>query len=500
MAEHFRALLVILVLTITLFIYLKTATTSVTKSTDFSSRRNAWISLTLIAFISHSFWIYSIIAIAIIFIAKARDKNPLALFFILLFAIPPAQSQIPGFGLINYLVELDHIRLLSLTILLPAFFALRQNSETEYFGKLWPDRFLLAYCFVVILVNLRDTTFTDTLRQTFYIAIDVFLPYFVASRGIKNITIMKDSLMAFLIATLLLAIIGAFEFSRGWLLYRGLINAMEFKWSYGGYLGRTGSVRASATTGQAIALGYVMAIGLGIFFYLHRSIENRFKRSMIAILLGIGLLAPLSRGPWVGFAAISLVFIITGKSAVRRLATIGLACIVALPLIAFIPGGEKILNLLPFTGSVESENITYREQLINNSLIVIERNPWFGSIDFLKTPEMQALRQGQGIVDIVNSYIGIALQYGLVGLSLFIFFFASILVGIRKSMKSIESKDADIYHLGRSLISTIIGILVIIFTVSSITVIPVVYWSIAGICVAYIQLTKSNSSKQSHAK
>jgi hypothetical protein len=40
------------------------------------------------------------------------------------------------------------------------------------------------------------------------------------------------------------------------------------------------------------------------------------------------------------------------------------------------------------------------------------------------------------------------------------------------------------------LLATLIGILVIIFTVSSITFIPVVYWSIAGLGVAYIQMVR----------
>lgn len=40
------------------------------------------------------------------------------------------------------------------------------------------------------------------------------------------------------------------------------------------------------------------------------------------------------------------------------------------------------------------------------------------------------------------------------------------------------------------LLATLTGILVIIFTVSSITFIPVVYWSIAGLGVAYIQMVR----------
>jgi len=159
-------------------------------------------------------------------------------------------------------------------------------------------------------------------------------------------------------------------------------------------------------------------------------------------------------------------------------------------LLAVVPGGQKVLDLLPFIGTVEAENITYRQQLIDNAMIVIQRNPWLGSFDYRSTPEMQSLTQGQGIIDIVNTYIGIALSVGLIGLTLFVCFFAAVLLGIRKGMRSFSNKDDEARRLGRALLATLAGILITIVTVSSITVIPVVYWSIAGLGVAYAQMAR----------
>ena len=68
--------------------------------------------------------------------------------------------------------------------------------------------------------------------------------------------------------------------------------------------------------------------------------------------------------------------------------------------------------------------------------------------------------------------------------------FAVLLLGIRRAMLSFADKDDERRQLGRVLLATLIGILVIIFTVSSITFIPVVYWSIAGLGVAYIQMVR----------
>lgn len=98
--------------------------------------------------------------------------------------------------------------------------------------------------------------------------------------------------------------------------------------------------------------------------------------------------------------------------------------------------------------------------------------------------------QGEGIIDIVNSYISLALRFGLVGLALFVAFFASVLLSMYKALRAFPDKEDEHRRLGRALLATLLGILMIIFTVSSITVIPVVYWSVGGLCVAYVQMVR----------
>lgn len=170
--------------------------------------------------------------------------------------------------------------------------------------------------------------------------------------------------------------------------------------------------------------------------------------------------------------------------------------ILLLPLISALPGGERIINLLPYVGENENENIEYREQLIANSLIVIKRNLWFGSVDYMETPEMEAMRQGEGIIDLVNTYIQVALKAGLVGVALFASFFGFVLVGIYRAMRTIGDREDEIYLLGRALLAALAGTLLIIFTVSSITIIPVVYWSLAGLGAGYPQLVKTRRELQ----
>lgn len=490
MPEHLRALIVILALACTVFAFARRPAADLIPHKDFTRRRNLWLALSILAFISHSFWLYVVITTIVLTIAQRGERNPLALFFILLFLIPPAPAQIPGFGLINYFFALDHVRLLALVVLLPTFFALRKRAETLDFGRTWPDKLLILYLLLSALLHLRETTLTDTLRQTLYLFTDVFLPYYVASRALNHVSEFKDALLAFALAAMVLALIGVFEYARHWLLYSALIDAMGMNWGMSNYLGRGGSLRASASTGQAIVLGYIISVAIGFYLFLHASVRSRLQQRLGALLLAVGVFAPLSRGPWVGAAAVIMVFIATGRNAVKRLMLLGLAGVLALPLLSIVPGGNKLIDLLPYIGTIEKGNITYRERLFDNAMIVIQRNPLFGSVDFLNTPEMRSMVQGEGIIDIVNTYLIVALNSGLVGLALFAGFFATIVLGIRKSLRTFQDKDDETLRLGRALLATLVGVLITLTTVSSISVIPVVYWSLAGLGVAYIQMVR----------
>ncbi|MFZ1910145.1 MAG: O-antigen ligase family protein [Burkholderiales bacterium] len=489
MPEHLRALIVILVLAIPVFVIAKKPACAVaTSGRDFARRRNLWFAITLVTFLSSDFWLcIAVIGILLLAIVP-REPNKLAMFFALLFAVPAISAQIPGMGIVNHVFSIDYIRLLCLTVLLPTFLQIRTWPERARFGSLLADKILLAYLVLLFALQLDVDSLTNTLRHgVFYAFIDVFLPYYVASRAIRDPREFRDALMAFVVAAMLLAAVGAFEFARHWLLYRPLEGSLGMRWGGANYLLRAGLLRAEASTGQPIALGYVMAVAIGFFLYLRRSVPNAAAWGFGMVLLAVGLVAPVSRGPWVGAGTILLVYLATGPSAVWRLVKIGFAGLLLLPWLFVSPVGEKVVDLLPFVGTVEVHNITYRERVLSISIQQILRHPWFGSYDALFAPEMQDLRQGQGIIDIVNSYLGVGLQSGLVGLLLFCAFFAAVLFGVLRATRRLPGSDSEMHLLGRVLLATMAGILLMIFTVSSISVIPAIYWSVAGLCAAYAQ-------------
>src|SRR5690606_26155148 len=127
--------------------------------------------------------------------------NKLAMFFLILFAVPAIQHEISGLGIIQHFFTIHYVRVLALVVLLPAFLYLRKQPNSASFGSTLPDKLIISYLILQFVLMLTVNTFTGTLRSgAFYGFIDVFLPYYVASRSLKKHEDFRDALMAFAIA------------------------------------------------------------------------------------------------------------------------------------------------------------------------------------------------------------------------------------------------------------------------------------------------------------
>ena len=492
MQEHIRALIVIIFLSGFGFALAKKIVQQDVLATDFNRWRNVWFAVTITAFLAHNFWLYLLFSGFLILLITKQTQNKMALFFILLFVIPPIGNKIPGFGVVNYIFDLTHPRFIELIILLPAALVVFRNNNFK-FTKIWADKLLLIYILLLIALEFRDTTFTDALRKSFYFFIDVFLPYYVASRSIKDLAQMKTVLSAFVTSAVIFSLIAVFESVKHWILYNALGEAIGTGGSMSNYLSRSGEIRAVATLSHPIVLGYFMTIAFGFYLFLSNSIQNTTVKRMGFLLIILGLLAPLSRGPWVGAAVLVVIYVMQGSMAVKKLSYLFLAGILTFSVLAALPGGQKFINLIPFVGETEKGNITYREQLFKNSMLVIEKNPLLGSSNYLETPEMLEMKQGGGIIDIVNTYLRVTLEAGYVGLSLFIGIFVTVICRIRKNMKLVRDQKNQLHILGRCLVAVLFGIMITIATTSSIATVPIIYWSVLGLGVAYTQIVKQNT-------
>lgn len=490
MSEPMRALVVLLGLTLPCFWLARAPLTALAmRDEDYRRRALLWVGLLVAAYLSHSYWLYGPVMVVALLVARRDEPQPLAMFMLLLFVIPPFPARIAGFAGLQQLIELTHPRLLSALLLGPAWWVLRCDPRSEPFGSALADKCLLGFLLLQLAVQLAGDTLTNTLRFAVYAFTDAFLPYYVASRALRDLPAARDIVASFVFAVALLAPIAAFEFVKHWLLYSSLPDHMQVgPWGMGNYLSRDGSLRALASTGHSLVLGYLMVIAIALYPFVRRSLPAGGQRLLVAAL-AVGIAAPVSRGPWVGACAALLVLLLTGPDKLRRAGRGAALLLVVVGVLMATPLADRLIALMPFVGEVDDFNVTYRQRLFDASLAVIAYNPWLGSSDFLAAPEMQQMIQGEGIIDVVNSYLGVALAYGLVGLALFCGVFAG---GIARVLYGLVRLPAghEAHDLGRGLLAALVGVLVTIATVSSINNIPLVYWLLAGLATGYGALVR----------
>lgn len=490
MPTHIRALIVILVLAgAVLWLAYRPTTESAIAPQDYRRRAGVWLALTVLAFVTHQYWFYAFLTVPLLYLAGRKDANPLAMLFFVLYAIPPFPADVPSMGGLGNLLTLDHLRWLSIVVLFPLFMAIRQERGVAPFGSTAVDKAVLAYLLLWVVLQAMETSATNMVRVLLALFLDIFLPYYVASRALRNIAQFRDVTMSLLVAAVILGLTASFEIARSWLLYNGLGEIMGLPyWGMGNYTDREGGfLRAISTAGHPISLGYLLVVGMAMLPFLRSSITSPRMRALCWLVLLAGLIASMSRGPWVGGAVMLLVVLFTGPQVGSNLARAGLAAIVVVPLSLMTPQGLAVLDYLPWIGTAGSQTVEFRERLFDTSVQVLMHFPVFGSLTFLDHPDMQVMRGGDGIIDMVNTYLSVALSTGFVGLTFFVMPFLLVGLGIVRTLVQLKDrKDSDEYLLGRTLLAAIVGIMVTIGTTSSVNAIAITYYLVIGMGAAYL--------------
>ncbi|MBV8306964.1 MAG: O-antigen ligase family protein, partial [Gammaproteobacteria bacterium] len=468
MIQSLKELAIVLAIALLVFRLARPMALRFMHAADFSRRCNLWLALTAAGLLSPSFWLFVAVAVPLLIWAGRRDSNLVALYLLLLHVVPPVPVAIPVIG-INQLFDLDNYRLLAFCVLIPAALRLRRNrDDSRIVGLRGMDVLLLAFGALQVAtyippdlphhVILPDSV-TNVLRRAVLFLVDVYALYYVVSRGCAQRTRIAEAMATFCLGCAVMALVAVFETARHWLLYADIV----LRWNDGRrlgneYLERGGILRAESSAGHPLALGYLLAVAFGFWLYLRTRIESRWMRILGAAVLWLGLLAAYSRGPWIGAVAIYLAFMVVGPGAFARTFKAIAAIAVVIEAVSFTPFGDRIARVLPFFGgSVDRANVTYRQRLLTRSWQLIQQHPFFG--DRLALLKMEDLRQGQGIIDVVNAYASIALFYGLVGLFLILAFVLSGLAQAFRAVRATTVADPDFALLGASLVACTLGTL-----------------------------------------
>ncbi|MEO1426083.1 MAG: O-antigen ligase family protein, partial [Pseudomonadota bacterium] len=370
--------------------------------------RNIFMAVTAIGFLSPNFWIMILAlgAVVALFVGLRLEKNLAALFMVVICALPPQELGIPGFAGINQLFPISPPLLMSITILVGALF---------YTGRLFrpikgaslTDFFMIGFVLLSIVLAFRNTSLTNGLRGVWLLFLTTGLPYLVMSRWSRSLEDFRAIYVALIVPVLALAGVALLETVFSWHFYA--MPAMNWHGPVASpYVYRSGFLRVYASLIGPIEFGFVLVVTMCLALAVMSS-----KISKVMSISGLGgfagaLLFTFSRGPWLGGIIAIISYFAVGPKGISRSIMMGFVGAILATGILISPMGEGIVQALPFANNANAEadeTISYRQKLFKNGVEVIMERPLFGSTTFYEHPKMIALTQGQGIIDLVNSYI-----------------------------------------------------------------------------------------------
>jgi O-Antigen ligase len=479
MPEYVKSLIVILVITALVALTFRKLLIEIgLDATVFRSRMwGSCLSMAAI-FVAGNFWIAMILIGLIGFFCNKKERNPIALFILLLMGLPWLESDVSGFGVLEHLITLNPSRTLALVILLPAAFKIYQaQQKAGTFVMSMLDWVVFLYFAFFLCLMLDAGTFTNALRRGIvYAALDVLLLYFVATRTLGDREKLYDLLATLLFVGVLHSLFAIFEVTRSWLLFASVADQLETFVQFNPYDYREdGSLRARAASFHSIVLGTSLSVMMILSTIMLKNTKLLWKLLIFSIFLA-GILATVSRGPWVGAAVGILVrLLVTGKAAKGALPFLG-CCLVGVVALMFSEFGEKLVAYLPFVGTASTDSVQYRQMLFDVAVRVILDNPVFGSYDFMLKLADMGMTQGQGFVDLVNTYVAISLSGGFTALILFSFIIGLPTVRVWKTRRLEGFQDPDATAVRAALLGTIACVATIIATASFITTVQTFFW------------------------
>ncbi|TCM20821.1 O-antigen ligase-like membrane protein [Novosphingobium sp. PhB165] len=303
------------------------------------------------------------------------------------------------------------------------------------------DKWVIAVILLLSVAVSRQTSMTNVLRMLVNAVFDLGLPYFVLSRGINGVDQLRAAMRWFACGGVALASLMTFEAFRAWPMYNELY-ARDMVPTIILVKERAGILRAAGPFMESTSAALVLALCLMALWILRSDFRSRLHHYLLVGLVFLGMSVPQSRGAWIGFFLGLLVLDVYRRDYKRLILKAALFAggIVLVFAAAHVSSGiAASLGM----GAGPDDTVAYRRMLLQRGIEEIMRRPFTG----YSTPQLAYIladmRQGEGIIDFVNSYLWVTLVSGVAGLSIFVGAFLSPLIGLWKRRRDLAAPDID---------------------------------------------------------
>ncbi|MFZ2986718.1 O-antigen ligase family protein [Ideonella sp.] len=434
----------------------------------------AWLlilAITAISFLSRSSGVFIALIFSLLAVAAASERgstpNLIAVYSLVWVAAPPASFSFSNIGDIGQFFDLTAPRVACLVLLPIAAQQIVSSSPIPKWLRTL-DGFTIALIFLKLLQSSQESSSLHLVRQSVVAVIDTALPYYVITRGFKD-TFEVQRLVAWTaLGATYVAFVAMLEFGIQKNIYVELQGIFGQLWQLTLTITRGSYLRVQATTAQPILLGMLLVFG-GALIWMQLPDRNRRGAFWLILLAFVGaLLATFSRGPMLGALIYFSSWWLLNQINTRLFRILVLGSVLGLISLRWT-GMDSVLissvSQLLGGGAEGAQTADYRQELLDTGLALIAQSPWWGVPDY--AAHMQNLKQGEGIIDMVNTYIAVTLDMGLVGLALYL---GPILVVAHQLLNHLQQPELRADPQARmfltSCVALICAFLAIIFTTS----------------------------------
>ncbi|WP_245892525.1 O-antigen ligase family protein [Novosphingobium guangzhouense] len=271
---------------------------------------------------------------------------------------------------------------------------------------------------VMIFASARETSVTHVLRTTINIGFDFAMPYYILSRGLRDVASMRSAMRWFACSGIALSGVLVFEMWQNWPIYN------ELYWHYDvpkllAVKVRGVFMRPGGPFNEPTSIALVMALCLLALWLIRDDFRTRMQHRLLCLGMFLGVSAPQSRNAWVALAlAVLLADMFLGRwsALVRKVAPTVTALTMILAAASIYPSFSDSLGL----SGQASETADYRRALFDRGIEELVDSPIIGFSRTALEIRLEDMRQGEGIIDYVNTYLWFALVSGVIGLVVFV--------------------------------------------------------------------------------
>lgn len=282
-----------------------------------------------------------------------------------------------------------------------------KDFKLKYFRT---DAWILIFMLVVAICAMTSISLQES-RNIALLICAFILAYFVAINTIEDKKQFKFILYVFIVAAVLTAIYGLYQYKFGDLYSQAWVDSNMFE---------DIKMRVYSTFENPNVYGEYLILVIPIIISLMWEEKGFMKKMLLLIALGITMLAMVltySRGCWLGIIfAIALLAIMIDK----RFILLGIVALFMMPFV--LP--DTILNRFLSIGNMGDSSTSYRVYIWMGTIAML-KDYWFSGIG-LGTTSFNTIYPIYSYNNVTtphshNLFLQITVEYGIVGLIIFAF-------------------------------------------------------------------------------